>query len=259
MREPRCVDQMTNDVHAFLYTELNQVIIWTMSTLLNVNTTTRDIDSPPSNEIKPIALPESTTDGVSTRNVQPASNHTDSPNQSDLHWYAMRTTYGREKKAYEYIIGKGTEAFYPTSTIEKKDKDGKMIRQTVSRLPNIFFIHTTEEVAKSYAYDKKDLHYLRFYYNQHHDGTKEPLIVPDRDIINLRILCQSHEEDILIVPQQVHKFEIGQIVRVTKGPFAGIEGTVARWHGQQRVGITIGGLCVIATTYVPTQFIESIV
>ena len=128
----------------------------------------------------------------------------------------MRTTYGRERKAYEYIVGKGTEAFYPTSIIEKKDKDGKTIRQQVSRLPNIFFIHTTEEVAKTFAYDKRDLHYLRFYYNQHHDGTKEPLVVPD--------------------------FQIGQTVRVTKGGFAGIVGVVARWHGQQRVGIALDGI-----------------
>lgn len=31
-------------------------------------------------------------------------------------WYALRTTYGREKKAYDYMIGKGVTAFYPTQT-----------------------------------------------------------------------------------------------------------------------------------------------
>ena len=168
----------------------------------------------------------------------------------------MRTTYGRERKAYEYIVGKGTEAFYPTSIIEKKDKDGKTIRQQVSRLPNIFFIHTTEEVAKTFAYDKRDLHYLRFYYNQHHDGTKEPLVVPDFQIENLRILCQSQAEDILVVPPHVNNFQMGQTVRVTKGDFAGIVGVVARWHGQQRVGIALDGIGTIATAYVPLAYLE---
>lgn len=226
-----------------------------MNTLLSVNLIPGENHSPTCNDPTPIALPESHIDGVSTNSAPTTSDNTES---SDLRWYAMRTTYGREKKAYEYIIGKGTEAFYPTSTIEKKDKEGKMARQTVSRLPNLFFIHTTEEVAKSYAYDKKDLHYLRFYYNKHHDGTKEPLIIPDHEIENLRILCRSQEEDILIVPPQVLNFQSGQRVRVIKGDFAGIEGVVARWHGQQRVGITIEGLCVIATAYVPNAYLELI-
>lgn len=229
-----------------------------MNTLPNVNLSHGDISSPLCDGKTPIALPESTTDGVSTQSVQAANNLNDAAIHPDFHWYAMRATYGREKKAYDYIVGKGTEAFLPTSIVEKKDKDGKMVHQTVSRLPNIFFIHTTEEVAKSYAYDKKDLHYLRFYYNKHHDGKKEPLIVPDHQIKNLRILCQTQEEDILIVPPHIHNFEVGQRVQVINGSFAGLEGIVARWHGQQRIGITICGLCTIATAYVPSAYLQVI-
>lgn len=229
-----------------------------MNTLPNVNLSHGDISSPLCDGKTPIALPESIADGVSTRSVQHANKPSDATINPDYHWYALRATYGQEKKAYDYIVRKGTEAFLPTSIVQKKDKDGKMIHQTVSRLPNIFFIHTTEEVAKSYAYDKKDLHYLRFYYNQHHDGTKEPLIIPDYEIENLRILCQSEAEDVLIVPPTIHNFQKGQRVRVIKGDFAGIVGTVARWHGQQRVGITLQGLCVIATAYVPSAYLETI-
>lgn len=226
-----------------------------MSTLLNVNLVQGDLSSQPCDGTPPIALPESTKDGVSTLSAQISS---ESSNQTTLHWYVMRTTYGREKKAYDHILSKGTEAFYPTSIVKRKDKEGKTCLITVSRLPNIFFIHATEEVAKSYAYDKKDLPFLRFYYNRHHDGSKEPLIVPDRDIANLRIICQSQEEDILIVPPNIHNFQTGRRVRVTKGDFVGIEGTVARWHGQQRVGIKIEGMCVIATAYVPSAYLEII-
>ena len=27
------------------------------------------------------------------------------------HWFALRTTYGREKKAYDYLVSKGVKAF----------------------------------------------------------------------------------------------------------------------------------------------------
>ena len=51
--------------------------------------------------------------GVSTRNVPLRTS-----NQKNIpHWFALRTTYGREKKAYEYIISRNGTAFYPTIII----------------------------------------------------------------------------------------------------------------------------------------------
>ena len=50
----------------------------------------------------------------------------------------------------------------------------------------------------------------------------------------------------------------GDIVRVIGGPFCGVEGRVARVAGQQRVIVTINGLCSVATAYVPSAFLEVI-
>ena len=53
--------------------------------------------------------------GVSTRNVPLRT-----ANQKKIpHWFALRTTYGREKKAYEYIISRNGTAFYPTIITQK--------------------------------------------------------------------------------------------------------------------------------------------
>ena len=96
------------------------------------------------------------------------------------HWYALRVTYGREKKAYDYLVGKHVEAYYPTiKTV--KEVDGKRKTVEESRLPNIFFARGTEEEIKSFVYDNVNLPHLRFYYRHTHEGArliKEPLIVP---------------------------------------------------------------------------------
>lgn len=64
------------------------------------------------------------------------------------HWYALRVTYGREKKAYDYLVGKHVEAYYPTiNTV--KEVAGKRKTVEESRLPNIFFARGTEEEIKS--------------------------------------------------------------------------------------------------------------
>lgn len=177
------------------------------------------------------------------------------------HWYALRVTYGREKKAYDYLVGKHVEAYYPTiKTV--KEVDGK--RKTVegSRLPNIFFARGTEEEIKSFVYDNVNLPHLRFYYRHSHEGArliKEPLIVPDYQIEGLKIICASEAEDVIIVPPEIQKFQAGQTVRIIDGAFKGVIGKVARYQGQQRVAIIIDGLLTIASAYVPKAFIEIIV
>lgn len=177
------------------------------------------------------------------------------------HWYALRVTYGREKKAYDYLVGKHVEAYYPTiKTV--KEVGGKRKTVEESRLPNIFFARGTEEEIKSFVYDNVNLPHLRFYYRHTHEGArlvKEPLIVPDYQIEGLKIICASEAEDVIIVPPEIHKFQAGQTVRVIDGVFTGVIGKVARYHGQQRVAIIIDGLLTIASAYVPSAFLEVIV
>lgn len=177
------------------------------------------------------------------------------------HWYALRVTYGREKKAYDYLVGKHVEAYYPTVTTIKI-VDGKRKSIEESRLPNIFFARGTEEEIKSFVYDNVNLPHLRFYYHHFHEGArvvKEPLIVPDYQIESLKIICASEAEDIILVPSDVHKFKKGQMVRIIDGAFKGVIGKVARYHGQQRVAVIIDGLLTIASAYVPSAFLEKIV
>ncbi|WP_368043386.1 hypothetical protein [uncultured Prevotella sp.] len=49
------------------------------------------------------------------------------------------------------------------------------------------------------------------------------------------------------------------MVRIIDGKFKGVTGTVARYLGQQRVGIVIDGLLTLTTAYVPSAFISKII
>jgi len=208
---------------------------------------------------------ENSDTGVSTRNapngidVHNPSTLTPQPSQEE-HWYALRCTYGREKKAYEHFLNQGIKAFYPTIT-SKRTSDGKTELLEESRLPNILFAFGTFDDLKQYVYDNvhDETKYLRFYYNQHHDGTKEPMIVPDHQMKSLMIICESDVDDNQLEPFIVEKFKTGQHVKVTQGPFTGVEGIVKRYKGQQRVGIVIEGLFTMTTAYVPSAFLVTII
>ena len=249
-------------------------------------------ETPPCAGLASNALPEapgcvnaeSTQTGVSTRNALLATDGTASEErklacalpsrdgrrdnaptkpkaqkEADVsHWYALRTTYGREKKAYDYMAANGITAFYPTNNVVKVI-NGKRKVVTESLLPNIFFAYGTEEQLKTFVYDNVNLPFLRFYYRHVHVGgrmEKTPLIVPDSQMDSLKIICSADADNTIISLSEVPKFEKGQQVRVIDGAFKGVVGKVARWQGQQRVAVVVDNLLTAVTAYVPSAFLE---
>ncbi|MFS2745687.1 UpxY family transcription antiterminator [Bacteroides uniformis] len=226
-------------------------------------------ETPPCAGLTPNVLPEaqstisavSSHTGVSTRNVHTGTTLKQQKQEDTPHWYALRCTYGREKAAYDYFVAKGIIAFYPT-TNAVKIINGKRKVVAESRLPNIFFAFGTEEQIKTFVYDNVNLPFLRFYYRHVHVGcriNKTPLIVPDYQMESLKIICAADMDNTIVSLTEVPKFEKGQLVRVVDGAFKGVIGIVARWQGQQRVGVVVEGLVTMVTAYVPSAFLEEII
>lgn len=225
-------------------------------------------ETPPCAGLTPNVLPEaqstisavSSHTGVSTRNVHTGTTLKQQKQEDTPHWYALRCTYGREKAAYDYFVAKGIIAFYPT-TNAVKIINGKRKVVAESRLPNIFFAFGTEEQIKTFVYDNVNLPFLRFYYRHVHVGcriNKTPLVVPDYQMESLKIICAADMDNTIVSLTEVPKFEKGQLVRVVDGAFKGVIGIVARWQGQQRVGVVVEGLVTMVTAYVPSVFLEKI-
>ena len=49
------------------------------------------------------------------------------------------------------------------------------------------------------------------------------------------------------------------MVKVIGGEFEGVIGKIARIAGQQRMVVEVTGLCLVATAYIPSMFIERII
>lgn len=235
------------------------------------NVILRGGEAPPCIGLIPDALPEVHSDvvamnsqtGVSTKNALSGIVTNRLLHDKELpHWYALRTTYGRERKAYDYMIAKNVKAFCPT-IISTKLVKGKRKQVIESRIPNIFFAYGTESEIKTFVYDNVNLPFLRFYYRYFTmDGKKEktPMVIPEKQMESLKIICESEAEDIVVAEDNDArtKFEKGQLVRITNGKFKGVIGKVAKYKGQLRVGIVVDGLLTAATAYVPRGFLEEI-
>ena len=240
-----------------------------------MNLTTQAIDdaqcdpeggtSPPRTGFTPDALPEvqpspeaeNSYTGVSTHY---AHTETDcpSPTADNDHWYVLRATYGRVRQSCDYLAANGITVYHPTIRV-CRIVNGKRKLVEESRLPNIFFAHSTVETLKRFVYDNANLPHLRFYCRRVGIGSdvkSEPLIVPDRQMKSLKIICDQQEADNIIVPKDDRHFDKGETVIVTGGDFKGVIGKVARYCKQLRVAVIIEGLLTIATAYVPRGYLK---
>ena len=218
--------------------------------------------SPPRTGLIPDALPEvqppvqaaDSPAGVSTKCTLSASAFS----KARPRWYVLRATYGRAEQSFEYLSAHGIEAFHPTIRVVRM-VNGKRRKVKESRLPNILFARSTEQILKTYVYDNVNLPHLRFYHRYVGLGQcvrREPLIVPDRQMESLKIICSHKDADNVYVPQDERKFDSGETVIITDGDFKGVIGKVARYCGQLRVAVIIEGLLTIATAYVPRGYLR---
>lgn len=277
MQEPQCVERTAERFHAFLSSRTQVKSLTRYHRDMDLYCATSDVkDSRGGRSPSPRAglasdvLPEARTPatacsshtGVSTEYALSGTDQEPQPGKTEAarHWYALRTTYGREKKAYDYFVAHGVKAFLPTVRKVRKT-DGRTTTVEVSRIPNIFFAYGTEEEMKSFVYDNVNLPYLRFYYRHTHVGNKivkTPLTVPDKQIDSLRIICNAGEDNVIVATGDIGKFKEGQTVRITEGKFAGVTGKVARYHGQQCVAVVIDSVLTVCTAYIPSAFLRRI-
>ncbi len=220
-----------------------------MDTLPNVNTRESKSDATLSNAglTSNVLLKANDLQGVSVRYA---------PNPKKQ-WFVMRVTYNRIYKAYDSISKDKTEAYFPVHYVQK-NINGKKKRVLEPLLAGILFVYSTKEKVESYV---RQLPFLTYYYNHfktNPDGKNPPLIVDYDDMMNfIQATSVDNEHIRLVTPQQCH-YKSGDRVRVIAGDFKGVEGRIARVAGQQRVIVEIENLCLIATAYVPTAFIEVI-
>ena len=67
----------------------------------------------------------------------------------DKHWFVFRASYGREDKAFDYIVADGTFA-YIAKRFACKLVNGKQEKVLETLIPNLLFVYTTEDKASEY-------------------------------------------------------------------------------------------------------------
>ena len=236
-----------------IITDLTSDIRNDMNALLNAHTPKGRSKSPHvglTSNVLPEAQRSQT--GVSSDYVQKA----------DHEWFVLRVTYNRTQKACDIISTANVQSYMPMHYIIKKEI-GKKKRMLQPLLPNLFFVYATRETVNSIIKKKgEETSVLKFYLDKtkplEDNGKHPPLTIPFTSMTNFIKATSTDSEHVRIVSAEQCHYKSGDMVKVIGGEFKGVTGRVARIAGQQRVVVEISGLCLVATAYIPTDFIKFI-
>ena len=224
-----------------------------MNALINAHTRNND-NSSLCTGLTSYVLPEAQRShtGVSSEYVQKANHE----------WFVLRVTYNRTQKACDIISNADVQLYMPMHYIIKKEI-GKKKRILQPLLPNLFFVYATREAVNSIIKKKEaETSILKFYLDKtkplEENGKHPPLTIPFTAMTNFIKATSTDNEHVRVVSSEQCHYKSGDMVKVIGGEFEGVIGKVARIAGQQRVVVEISGLCLVATAYIPTDFIKSI-
>ena len=222
-----------------------------MNALINAHTL-RDRSRSPYVGLTSNVLPEaqSSHTGVSSDYVQKANHE----------WFVLRVTYNRTQKAHGIISTSDVQSYMPMHYVIKKEI-GKKKRILQPLLPNLLFVYATREAVSSIIKKKdEDTPILKYYLDKTKpkeiNGKHPPLTIPFSAMINFIKATSTESDHVRIVSNEQCHYKSGDIVKVIDGEFKGVTGRVARITGQQRVVVEIVGLCMVATAYIPSAFLE---
>ena len=172
-------------------------------------------------------------------------------------WFVLRVAYNRVNQANDFFFFLNIDTYLPMHFVWKKIK-GKKKRIPEPLLPSFLFAYASQDALDSCMKASPALSYYYDHFKILPGGKNPPLTVAYQEMMNFIRLTSVDNEHICVVnPQQCH-YKDGDLVQVIKGDFEGVVGIVARVIGQQRVVIKLDGICLVATAYVPSSFIEKI-
>ena len=168
------------------------------------------------------------------------------------YWFAVRVSYGRVLKFAAQLQELGIEHFVPMCT-KKVVRNGKAVPMTVPAISNLCFVCTTKACLDDLFMGMGEDRNVHFMWDK---STRNPITVSDKAMADFIQVCKVMNDETLYLKDVTSKLHEGQRVRVTEGPFKGVEGTVLRIKRSRRVVVELPGLLAVATNYVDPRFLE---
>ncbi len=163
-------------------------------------------------------------------------------------WLVAYVKMHHERKVRERLDSLGIENFLPIQKVLRQWSDRKkMIEKVV--IPMMIFVRVSPDERKTVLTTPSVLSFMML------RGTRKHAIIPDKEMQMFRFMLDSSDGDITIESELPN---IGDRVRIIKGPLMGLEGTlIASEKGKMRFTLQLNQL-ISATVHVEQSYVEKV-
>ena len=172
-------------------------------------------------------------------------------------WFVLRVTYQREVPARERFESCGIESFLPMERVRRRTAQGRFRYVEEPVVHNFIFVHTHKNLVDWLKHGP--MPWLR-YMMVKDGGASRIMTVPEVQMRSFIAIAGNVSERSAYVNPDEARLAKGDKVRVTAGPFAGVEGEFVRLKGRRgrSVVVCIEGLVAVTTTEIPAECVEKI-
>lgn len=167
----------------------------------------------------------------------------------ELKWFVAYVRSCQERTVARQLSTLGIEHYFPVRKELRQWSDRKVLKERLL-MPGLIFVHCTEQTRYSLA---SKVAYLKYFMMDR--MSKEPVSVPDRQLLNFRRFIDS--SDTAVEMRSTDEFEAGDRVRVISGPLTDTECYVTSIKSKTYLYVSLG-LLGSATAEIGVNQIEKI-
>lgn len=167
-------------------------------------------------------------------------------------WFAVNVFFNRVTKMSSILEDDDIRYYIPMRTVESF-KDGQKVYEKKQLITSLIFMKCNPK----YLISLKERFGDSFYVYSDFE-TKQPRLIPDKEMDSFILVTSVGDMGLELLPEGTTDYKIGDHVKVIDGVFKGAEGYVKRIQGRKRLIVSIEGVAVVATSYIPRSFLEII-
>lgn len=181
-------------------------------------------------------------------------NTVDDASRETKRWYALKVFFNRAVEVKEDLERLTLETYLPMTLKKMMLPDGKERKKEVPLIGALMFLKATQEELERV---KRIMKGRVSVYTLPGDSRRAASI-PENEMMLFRLVTSSDYGQADYLGEDSERWHVGDLVRVTAGPLEGAVGHVCRIKGNRRLVISVRGVCAIATSYVPSRFLEAV-
>lgn len=169
-----------------------------------------------------------------------------------LRWYALKVFYNRVMKIESVLTGAKIRSYIPMRSVVQV-VGGRRVSHRKPAISSLMFMQCSE--AEATQIERRLMGEAMIYRNR---GEKLPTAIPNEQMQMFIRVTSIEDFGMEYLGEVSEEWTKGDKVRVTGGIFEGAEGYIKRIKGNHRLVVAIEGITAVATSYIPTCYLERI-